>query len=74
MYKSVFHYMQQCFKENDVLNSTLEQAKREIGRKLDMFSLCKICKTACFSFKMLILYVLHSEVFYIDLCTKMILK
>lgn len=57
------------FHKKDVMNAACKWAKREVGRKLDMFRLCIICKTPSFSYRSLIIYVQHFEIFYLALCS-----
>lgn len=50
---------------NDVLNDTWRQAKKQAGRKLDLIKIYEVCKKELFSFRLLIIYVLCSYVFYL---------
>lgn len=59
--------MQLCVNVDNILNYTLKQAEREGGKNSHNLKIWKICETGRFRFKLLINYVLYSELIYVTL-------
>lgn len=63
------------FVPSQTMYSVLHENELKCSRaNLDRSGLCKLHKVTCFSFSSLIIYVVHSEIFSLALCSKIASK